>query len=243
MRIRYLSDLHFEFHADGGRSFLASLPDVPADLVVLAGDIAVGEGIPPALDLLCERFAGVPIAYVHGNHEFYGHAREEVHTLTRTACARHADLHWLDCDTAEIGGVRVLGATLWFSRPGEAARYKALMTDFQVIRDFESWVYDDNARALAFLERELRPGCVVVTHHLPVRASVAPQFKDGPLNPFFLCDVEPLVHEREPALWIHGHTHASIDAKVGATRVVCNPFGYAVAEENPRFRDDAAVEI
>ena len=41
------------------------------------------------------------------------------------------------------------------------------MSDFSVIRDFQSWVYEENARAVTFFRRELREGDVVVTHHLP----------------------------------------------------------------------------
>ena len=45
MRLQLLSDLHFEFHRDGGRSFVDSLDPGGIDVLVLAGDIAVGERI------------------------------------------------------------------------------------------------------------------------------------------------------------------------------------------------------
>jgi predicted phosphodiesterase len=241
--VQVLSDLHFEFHADGGRSFVASLDPRGIDVLVLAGDIAVGDDIGRALGLFAARYPDATLLYVHGNHEFYGSTRAAVTAVTRAAVAGHPNLVWLDGDVATIGGVRFAGAPLWFRHPGPAEGLRARMNDFRLIADFEGWVYAENARAVSFFERELRAGDVAVTHYLPVRASVAPAFAESPLNPFFLCDVEPLVRARRPSLWVHGHTHASIDTTVGATRVVCNPFGYVRIEENAAFRERFTIDV
>lgn len=81
--------------------------------------------------------------------------------------------------------------------------------------------------------------------------SVAPEYKGSALNPFFVCDVEHVIRRNRPKLWIHGHTHTScdywIDHPVGhvgsqTTRVVCNPFGYARHEENPKFNPGLFIE-
>jgi predicted phosphodiesterase len=243
MRIQYLSDLHFEFHKDAGASFVASLDPAGVDVLVVAGDLAVGSGIGPALDVICERYGSSTVLYVHGNHEFYGTTREEVVAITRAACARHAHLHWLDATATEVGGRTFLGAPMWFRHPGAAEKYKFGMNDFRQIHDFERWVYAENARALSFFEAEMRPGDIVVTHHLPARACVLPQWQGHPLNPFFLCDVERLILERRPALWIHGHTHDTIDATLDGTRIVCNPFGYVRIEENATFDERATIDL
>jgi hypothetical protein len=43
--------------------------------------------------------------------------------------------------------------------------------------------------------------------------------------PCFASDLDHLV--RAPvALWVHGHTHESLDYTVNGTRVFCNPRGY-----------------
>ena len=86
-------------------------------------------------------------------------------------------------------------------------------------------------------------GDVVVTHHLPSKSSVAPQWKGSALNPFFVCDLEGLMITRKPALWLHGHTHANVDATVGATRIVCNPFGYVRIEENASFDQRLTISL
>lgn len=243
MKLQYLSDIHVEFHADDGRSFVYSLDPSGVDVLVVAGDFAVGKGIGPGLDLLCQHYASAKIIYVHGNHEFYGTNRERVIAETRDACRRNANLTWLDCDVVEIAGRRFVGTPLWFREPVGAKHLQRGMSDFVQIAGFEHWVYAENARALAFLDDELCTGDIVVTHHLPVEESVAPQWKGHALNPFFLCDVAPLIRARSPVLWIHGHTHDSIDAVVGATRVVANPFGYARHELNRHFEDKALITL
>ena len=243
MRVRLLSDIHFEFHKDDGEAFIASLDPSNVDVLVLAGDIAVAEGIGPALDRLCTRFAESTVVYVHGNHEFYGSNRDAVVEITRAAVGRHANLRWLDGDVTEIGGRRFLGAPLWFGDDPKNRVMERFMNDFNQIALFRSWVYAENARAIALFESELREGDVVVTHHLPSQACVADRWKGNALNPFFVCDVEPLIRARKPALWLHGHTHDSLDIEVGATRILCNPFGYVRIEENHNFDESMTVEI
>jgi predicted phosphodiesterase len=78
MRIRVLSDLHREF----GSVFL---PDVAADLVVLAGDIDRGiKGVVWAR----QAFSGVPVLYVAGNHEHFdastGRLHEDLREMSET---------------------------------------------------------------------------------------------------------------------------------------------------------------
>jgi Icc-related predicted phosphoesterase len=243
MRIQVVSDVHCEFHRDGGRSFVESLDPDGVDVLVLAGDIAVGVGISGALELFCRRYSNAHVLYVHGNHEFYGTDRESVVALCREAEREHPNLRWLDVSSVEISGQRFLGAPLWFPPSPEGIRFKHAMTDFAVIRDFESWVYDANARAVALLEKELGEGDVVVTHHLPSFASVAPRFVGNPLNPFFVCNMEPLIRERRPRLWIHGHTHCSMGYVIGSTTIACNPFGYVGTELNPDFLDKLVFEL
>jgi predicted phosphodiesterase len=242
-RILVLSDLHFEHHRDHGRSLARELDANGVDVVVVAGDLAPADMLGDALDLLCSTFAETPVVYVAGNHEYYGAPRDKVHESIAGAMRAHARLSFLDCGVARVGGVRFVGAPLWFRRPPDAARSKQQMHDFAAIPDFESWVYEENARALRFFGTELRRDDVVVTHHLPTFASVAPRWRGSPLNAFFVCDVEELVRERRPALWIHGHTHESVDMMVGSTRVVCNPFGYVRLDENAAFDTRKIVEV
>ena len=239
LRCRVLSDLHFEFHDDGGRAFVESLDNRNVDVLIVAGDLTTQRHIRAALRMLCDRFRRV--VYVPGNHEFYHSSRNVVEAELDAASIELRNLFVLDINQrATINGVRFVGCPLWFRRSDADS---SSMNDFRLIRDFESWVYEENARCIDYLERTVRPGDVVVTHYLPSQRSVAPRYIGSPLNPFFVCDVGPLIFEQQPALWVHGHTHDSCDYRIGATRVVCNPFGYKDHEENPRFYAGLTVEI
>ena len=239
MRLRIMSDLHLEFHADAGRSFIAALDPSRVDALVIAGDLSTAGGIAEALVRLCDLFPKV--VYVHGNHEFYHHSRPQVMEIMEDVIGRLPNLIWLENGIAELGGHRILGAPLWFRRDDKAPKYE--MNDFNLIEDFEEWVYDENRQAVKFLRRELAPGDVVITHHLPSKRSISPDYKDDPLNAYFFCDLEELIIERRPAVWVHGHTHTSFDYKIGSTRIVCNPFGYAGHGKNSEFDMDKTIEI
>lgn len=241
MRIQLLSDLHFEFHRDGGRSFVESLDASRTDVLVLAGDIAVAEGIGEALALFSAHYSRAQIVYVHGNHEFYGSDRATVLAHTRSLVAVLPNVHFLDGESVEIAGQRILGAPLWFPHSAQCDFLQGALNDFSMIRDYSTWVYEENARAVRFLEQELRPGDIVVTHHLPARAAISPQYEDSPLNVFFLSDQEALIRARQPSYWFHGHTHDSVRVRVGNTLILCNPFGYAPRDLNPEFDGSLTV--
>jgi Icc-related predicted phosphoesterase len=213
------------------------------DVLVLAGDIAVGPGIVDALGLFCSHYRDARVLYVHGNHEYYGATRAAVVSATRDAVRANANLTWLDADATEISGRRFLGGPLWF-RPGDfSAALRQSIADFSTIPGFESWVYEQNERMLRLLREELRAGDVVVTHHLPSARCVDPRFTGSPINVFFVCDVESLILERRPALWMHGHTHSSVCHAIGETSVRCNPFGYVGLRLNPSFSAQMTLEV
>ena len=118
-------------------------------------------------------------------------------------------------------------------------------SDFSIIRDFEPWVYQQNAAFEEMLATEVTAEDVVVTHHLPSVESVPPRFMGSNMNAFFVCDMTAYIHRGRPKLWIHGHTHDSFDYRVNGTRVICNPRGYAKdgVNENPRFDPGLTVDV
>ena len=240
MRTLILSDLHFEFHKDLGRAMVDDLPQ-DVDLVILAGDICLAHQIPSAMAMFCDAFPRV--IYLHGNHEFYHSDREEVLGYTQDAVEDFDNLIWLDNDTVELEGVRFVGAPMWFRDNPKARPYKRLMSDFGLIEDFEAWVYEENAATLAYFDQHVRKGDVVLTHYVPTFRSVHPRWAGSQLNAFFVCDMEPLILEREPRIWIHGHTHDSFDYLLGSTQVICNPFGYARLEENRGFDEAKIIDL
>ena len=105
-----------------------------------------------------------------------------------------------------------------------------------------------HAEERAFIEAELadaeRDGttAVVITHHAPTPRSIAPRFRRSALNPGFASNLERVIGRYQPALWIHGHMHDSVDVTLGATRVLANPGGYNAAE-NRRYDPALCVEV
>lgn len=123
MKLLIYSDLHLEwsdFHQD---------PQAvdQADVVVLAGDIWTGgKGITWAQ----KTFAGKPVVYVAGNHEFYGSKRPAQLAEMRDLAAG-SNVHFLDRDKVELCGAWFLGATLWtdyelHAEPGETRAQAAV---------------------------------------------------------------------------------------------------------------------
>ncbi|HUM10707.1 MAG TPA: metallophosphoesterase [Myxococcaceae bacterium] len=243
MRIQPVSDLHLEFDEDHGERFALSLP-VLGDVLVLGGDIVPLRGrdqVRKVLGWFCSRFP--EIVYVPGNHEYY-RTSPAWGAATLAACARGlSNLHVLDPGVAEIGGIRFVAATLWFPLTPDEETYRSFVADFALIRHFVPWVHQTHAAQLAFLEQTIRPGDVVITHHVPHPRSIAPQFAGDPLNRFFVAeDTAPLLERSGARLWIHGHTHTTFDYRVGETRVVCNPRGYP-GEPGTSMNPELVIEV
>ena len=241
MNLRILSDLHFEFHRDGGAGFVRDLVVEPGEVLVLAGDIAVGAGLHAALGLFCAKFAH--IVYVAGNHEYYRHQPAEVTAILGNITKKFTNFHWLNSSAVTVAGQRFVGTTLWFNEAAGEQPSRRYLNDFHAIEDFEPWVYREHAKAVAFLRAQVLPTDVVVTHHLPSQLCVHPKWQTSPLNPFFVHDLDWLIRDRQPKLWIHGHTHESVDVCLGGTRIVANPFGYKGVEEPEGFQPTLRVPI
>jgi len=232
MRIQILSDLHLEFSP-------LNLPAVEADATVLAGDINRGKR---GLQWARQTFAGRPVVYVAGNHEYYTHALPK---LTQELGAASDDiLHFLEQGRVECGGVRFLGCTLWtdFQLLGtpllarDTAQLK--MNDYRKIRVSPQYcklrardTLDLHYRSRHWLEEAVEHGetrgAVIITHHAPSARSLSPEAPADWLSPAYASDLDTLIEASEAMLWVHGHTHRPVDYRVGGTRVISNPRGYA----------------
>lgn len=242
MKIQVLSDLHLEFHPDGGKAFLRSLDPSGVDILLVAGDIGSEQLLPVALSSLCSQYPQV--IFVAGNHDYYASSLSDVEILRGFLTEQHKNLHWLENSITEINGQRFVGTTLWFPETEDARRLSAHLNDFDHIRELNSWVYDKNRSAVSFLSDNLKAGDVVVTHHAPSSQGQDPRFRDDQaLHCFYVCDVEPVIRYHRPAFWIHGHVHASLDYRIGSTRVLCNPFGYTGVVQNPGFQHKMLMDL
>jgi Icc-related predicted phosphoesterase len=253
MKIALLSDLHLSVQA-------MPPPPVDADVLVLAGDL---HRPPGAIEWA--RQYDLPTLFVAGNHEFYG--GDLVGTVS--ALRQHAEgssARVLEHDVWHQGGVRFLGCTLWsdhrlYDSPQQ--REQGLQLASTMVRDFAriavSSDFDDKLtpavaqllfeHAVAWLEQQFAMAhdgpTVVITHFAPARGSIAAQFAGSPLNACFVSDLEAQIRRWKPALWLHGHVHTSVDYRIGNTRVVANPRGYAPngVVENKAFDPSLVIEI
>lgn len=249
MRIHLLSDLHLEF---GG----LRLPRTSADVVVLAGDIHLDD---KGVHWAQETF-DCPVLYVPGNHEFYGGSLSK--TREHMVKAAHgSNVSVLDDAEVVIGGVRFLGGTLWTdyrltgNQPLAMWDARQRMSDFKQIRNstfgrlHPEQVLELHTKTRQFLDESLQKPfsgkTVVVTHHAPSVKSVHARCLHAPehLNAAYASDLERLVGGGLPALWMHGHTHDSLDYDLYGTRVVCNPRGYVGHEMNFDFNPGLVLEV
>ncbi len=98
-------------------------------------------------------------------------------------------------------------------------------------------------RLRSSLEAPFEGLTVVVTHTAPHRGSLSDRFAGDWTSTAFVNEL-PQEFFKVPTLWVHWHTHASFDYRVGTCRVVANPRGYLTGRmkrpENLNF-DDALV--
>jgi Icc-related predicted phosphoesterase len=256
MRAWAFSDIHVDTAA-------YELPQTPPDIdvIIIAGDVA--DGHEKSTRWLCEYIVplGLPVVYVAGNHDFYGTDLTDDYA----AIYRDAGVELLHPGrpTIEIAGTRIVGCTLWtdYSVSGDvdAARSWArrsmpdlVSIDIGMRRIGTRDLLDMHRQQRMTIERELwgifEGPTIVVTHHAPHPKSLrSPMLTADDAS--YASDLTATIEALEPAVWIHGHVHSSRDFYVSATRIVCNPRGYAVVSrdgrrlENPAFEPGKVIEI
>lgn len=248
MKLHILADLHIEFGP-------FEPPKTDADLVILAGDTDLNtRGITWAK----EAFAGKPVIYVPGNHEYYGETYQKLRAEMQEEAA-DSNVHLLDCAKYEKDELVILGATLWTdfhllgSQSISMLTVQAGMNDFKKIRTLPQYrkfrpldALQSHSKEKAWLEKEIQAAAgkklVVVTHHLPSLKSIPEQWKNDHLTAGYASSLDELVADSGAILWIHGHTHTACDYMIGETRVLCNPRGY-VRREATGYDPALVVEI
>jgi predicted phosphodiesterase len=231
MRLHLVSDTHFETYKDQGHDLVHQIRALqerePADVLVAAGDIGTArypDQLRRFFEVLAPHYAG--IVYVPGNHEYYLTDYKQAWHNIRLAAGTLPNVHPLNRESVVILGKTFHGHTMWFRDTVAARIHTSFINDFTYIRDITKWVYEENGLWQHYLAGNLRPGDVVVTHHLPSHLSVDPIWAKAITNCYFVCEQDALIRAHEPALWMHGHTHTDTDYVLGKTRVVCNPRGY-----------------
>ncbi len=102
-------------------------------------------------------------------------------------------------------------------------------------------INDLHKKAVKFIEQELGCGeqelgcgeqelgcdenvkCIVITHHLPKTALILPEFSSK-INDWYASDSVKI--NKNPILWIYGHTHKCNVKVIDDVTYICNPIGY-----------------
>lgn len=270
MRVHVFSDLHLEFGAvDLAPDVRAG---ALAELVLLAGDIDIKRrALDWATTTFRQRVAiigGNHEAYGDSLFATIAAARTSAERASRS---RSHEIRFLERETwimqaADGTPVRLIAATLWTdfdlfgaeARSSVMARAQLQMSDFhqvrirnenrQETRFLEPMdVFRLHSMSRQFLETELNALfdgiTIVMTHHAPSMRSVPERFRHDPLTAAYASTLDAMIERFQPALWVHGHLHDSCDYRIGKTRVVCNPRGYAPDELNPHFDPGLVIEV
>lgn len=263
MKIQIKSDLHWENEAHKTRLLISGQKDSSyvspdAEVLVLAGDIVNANEY--QLNYLLYKFKDIkiPIFYVPGNHEYWGSSFLDARNLLRKKLSG-TNITLLDKSSSLIkkGDEEVLfiGATLWTNLTNPNKSLIASQTkDFKEIRGMTTDLWSKtHFEEITYIEKTLSYGGyrymkkVVLSHYLPSMKSVPERFKGNELNCIFVAeDMERVILEHAPELYIHGHTHDSNDYKMGDTRVISNPKGAQYMDFNglnPTYNNELVIEI
>jgi predicted phosphodiesterase len=261
--IRVVSDTHLEQWV-GQRAEVLRNKFIPHDerdvdsVLVLAGDISSKPS--QLIDFLreVEKFF-LHVIYFPGNHELYNHEMiswsENLKASLKSGPFEDPENPKTSFETLNVGckefeNVRIIYGTLWADggpslwHQSQVGKY---LTDFRIIqlgthrftvRDMIGIHNRQKKQIQDFLEVPFDGTTIVATHHLPSYKLCHPRFGDD-ANGGFASNCEDLLdRDFSPDVWIHGHTHDTIDKEMLGTRIICNPSGYYF-ETDPTFHQFA----
>lgn len=257
MKLRIISDLHLDINRDFE---LKEMEGEEEQVLLIAGDVAPLRNSVAwnYVHELSERFKKIII--IPGNHEYYGDflnnpsepAKANINSLPFNVSFR------LTPEKSSLLGINKIGivmGTLWTDYdngdPVAIQMIQNSMNDYRAI-------YEPHGRSLATPrlimdehEKQMRrfrdlmdttPESFIIgmSHHAPTWESVNEKFVGSPINGAFVTNALSLLADAN--IWIHGHTHASMDYySITGTRVICNPVGYRA--ENSDFDHYKIIEV
>lgn len=228
MRLQLISDIHSEF-SYSPLNYCMNVEIAPnLDFLVIAGDLVVPKRqdinqVHGILDYFSTKARH--ILYVEGNHEFYGGDKGNVTRVLEELMP--VNYVWLKNNAVTLDGVHFYGGAMWFANEdGQNGLFHEYLNDWSQIKGLGTWVYQENAAFRQGAFELVRPETIVITHHLPHMNSVPAKYKKEQTNRFFVSDQTPVIQQKQPRYWLHGHTHMPCDYFLGETHVVCNPYAY-----------------
>lgn len=248
MKINVISDLHGIWESETNYKFLTKFSFKrlqPADVLVIAGDLGyTGKEFKNEVDYILNnaslkrKFKDVVI--VKGNHDFYGESY-------RFKYNEILDKDNLDPFNDEWNYVKEIDNVVFICSPmfspivvhQEQVEY--CLSDFRYIPQWtiskNNEIYDKNIDFLYSSYNRYKDSgksIVMVTHHCPDERLIDDKYKQSFINEAFTvmdCNQDERMIELKESdkikYWIHGHTHSSVNKKIGNITYVRNAIGYA----------------
>jgi Icc-related predicted phosphoesterase len=264
LKMQIVSDLHIEFSR--GKY---NLPETDSDIIIIAGDCGVG--FQQEYDYIREisQEHQKDVVFILGNHSFYQGGNVDI-IRDKWLEIDEPGIHYLDIGKKlNFKGVNILGSILWtdfnsynitdMTIAGHSMNdYNSFMNKLDSrdklsegcsppYRFTPARSADEHYKILEWFEDSLKDlkgqTNVIVSHHLPSKKSISLIYRNSNVNHAYFSNLEKLMSDNDIALWVHGHSHGNQDYLLHDTRVVCNPRGYYLYEENMDFNPELCIEL
>ncbi len=255
LKIQIASDLHLEFEEN--RQWLSKNPLIKkGEVLLLAGDI-VTETHKKEAEKFFKKWSGKYdlILSTMGNHEFFDRSVDFAYPHYRENIS-HNHFH-LNNETYIYKNVKFVVSALWTDIIIEEAELiEKRMNDYRMIREGEEnpvlittettkKLHDISIEFLRNAVKEDFDGRIVImSHHLPSFQSIDREFLYSGINSAYATDLDKFIADNPKIkLWVHGHSHNFHEIKIGGCRVLRNPMGYVLFNQQKDFKRDCFVEI
>lgn len=229
-----------------------------SDVLICAGDFDMGLRTNIWNDRVIKEHEK-PFIKILGNHDYWNTSSTVGMTMDDWndyyKSLENEFVSYLINETKVINGVAFIGATLWsdFKNNDLIVRsaskiskdYTKIIKNYGITSDE---IYDEYIKARTFIINELTKHsdkkCVVITH-FPPSISCNYTYQINPASYYWCGQMEDIISEFQPVLWISGHMHNSFDALMGDSRVILNPAGQVKNSiyQNPQFNDSLNIKI
>lgn len=237
MKIELISDLHIDFYSAAWKKFV---PGDPEAILLCAGDIGELIHFEPvqALRWLCKRYKEV--YYITGNHDYY---RSNFFTIDSLLIQLENEIENLTIlrtgRICQFGEYKLVGDTGWIPYDSDLQLHK--INDSFMIKGLTPEIHIKHKAWRDFLWETVDNKTIIMSHHLPSKQCIAPQFINEPTNKWFMGSIEDIIQDKKPYIVLFGHTHTIMDFQLYDTRLICHPLGYP--RENPDFKGPLKLDI
>ncbi len=264
-KVAFYADLFY--NSERSPAYWIPPADLDVEVILLGGDIHylpdhLGEMVRSIREMQPKT---TQLIVVPGNGEYARQELSESRQQYRAAVEAVPGAVFLDNDVAELPtGLRVIGSTLWSHVPDdEIDHYSRMFADqgmlgvdnirlgnrFLTLRDTNEL----HRQARSFIEEQLRSlsqaerdQTIVCTHFWPtLRPWTGPAgHRESEWYHINGSDLDALITECGPRLWLCGHAHTTHHVTIGTTQISSNPrAGDGPGNVNPDFLDSYVVEL